>query len=353
MAKLKNKNIKKNAVTLIFVAVLYAVVAAMLYSGNISRQLQNMLLPISVYIVLAVSLNLVVGLLGELSLGHAGFMSVGLFSGCLVSIALADKLPEVVRLPIAMIIGGLVAAVFGFIVGLPALRLKGDYLAIVTLACCEIIKSAITNLEITGGALGLNTSSVYSNAKSLLPYAFVLVFLTCLISMNLKTSQQGRAIMAIRDNRIAAESIGINVTFYKLAVFILGAFFAGAAGVLYGHCFANVKATGFDYNMSIEVLVIVVLGGMGSIRGTVIAAIILRALPELLREFSDYRMLVYAIVLILVMLAKNNPTAKQFFDNIGKKLRRFVRQINPLRKKMSVEQVEAENEARIAKKEGK
>lgn len=353
MAVFKSKYTKKNAVTLIFVTALYAVVAFMLYSGNISRQMQNMLLPISVYVVLAVSLNLVVGLLGELSLGHAGFMSVGLFSGCLVSIALVDKLPEIARLPIAMIVGGLVAAIFGFIVGLPALRLKGDYLAIVTLACCEIIKSAITNLEITGGALGLNTSKVYSNAKSLLPYAFALVFLTCLVTMNLKTSQQGRAIMAIRDNRIAAESIGINVTYFKLAVFVLAAFFAGAAGVLYGHCFANIKAASFDYNMSIEVLVIVVLGGMGSIRGTVIAAIVLRALPELLREFSDYRMLVYAIVLILVMLAKNNPTAKQFFDKIGSKVQRFAFKINPFRKRKNVEQVEAENEARLAKKEEK
>ena len=215
-----------------------------------------------------------------------------------------------------MIVGGLVAMVFGFIVGLPALRLKGDYLAIVTLACGEIIKNIITNLDITGGALGLNTGAIYSNAKTLLPYAAVLVLLTVLVMMNLKRSKHGRAIMAIRDNRIAAESIGINVTYFKLAVFMLSAFFAGAAGTLYGHFFANVKAASFDYNMSIEILVIVVLGGMGSVPGSIIAAIVLQLLPELMREFADYRMLLYAIVLILVMLATNDPRMREFFERL-------------------------------------
>lgn len=313
----------KDALTLIFITLLFAVIAVLLYTGISSRQLANMLIPISAYIVMAVSLNLVVGFLGELSLGHAGFMSAGLFSGCLVSIALYNVLPEAVRIPVSMIAGGLVAALFGFIVGLPALRLKGDYLAIVTLACGEIIKNVITNLDITGGAVGLNTGEIYSNSKTLLPYAFVLVLLTVLVMMNLKKSKHGRAIMAIRDNRIAAESIGLNVTYYKLAVFIIAAFFAGAAGVLYGHSFANIKAASFDYNMSIEILVIVVLGGMGSIPGSIIAAIVLQALPELLRDFADYRMLLYAIVLIIVMLTTNNPKVKAFFAklHITKKLK--------------------------------
>ena len=181
----------------------------------------------------------------------------------------------------------------------------------------EIIKNIITNLDFTGGALGLNTNPIYSNAKKLLPYAVILVLLTVLVMMNLKRSKQGRAIMAIRDNRIAAESVGIDVTRYKLMVFMLAAFFAGAAGVLYGHFFANVKAATFDYNMSIEILVIVVLGGMGSIPGSIIAAIVLTALPEAMREFADYRMLLYAIVLIIVMLATNNPTMKEFFHRIS------------------------------------
>lgn len=318
----KNVKINRDYLTLAAVAVIYGVVAALLYGGSLTRQVSNMLIPISVYIVLAVSLNLVVGLLGELSLGHAGFMSVGLFSGCLLSIALSEVLPIAVRLPLSMLFGGLFAALFGFLVGLPALRLKGDYLAIVTLACGEIIKNIITNLNITGGALGLNTSAVYSNVKKLLPYAAVLVCLTIIVMANLKNSKQGRAIMAIRDNRIAAESIGINITYFKLAVFVLAAFFAGAAGTLYGHFFANVKAASFDYNMSIEILVIVVLGGMGSVSGSIIAAIVLQALPEVSRAFGDYRMLVYAIVLILVMLATNNPRAKRMMESFKNRRKR-------------------------------
>ena len=283
MKQSKKFKLHGDLLTFLLVAVAFGVIAYLLYGGHLTRQVSNMLIPISVYIVLAVSLNLVVGLLGELSLGHAGFMSVGLFSGCLISIALAEVLPMPVRLPLSMLCGGLIAALFGLVVGLPALRLKGDYLAIVTLACGEIIKNIITNLDLTGGALGLNTNAIYSNAKTLLPYA---------------------------------ESVGIDVTWYKLVVFMLAAFFAGAAGTLYGHYFANVKAASFDYNMSIEILVIVVLGGMGSIPGSIIAAVVLTALPEAMREFADYRMLLYAIVLILVMLTTNNPGMKEFFSRL-------------------------------------
>ena len=316
MKQSKKFKLHGDLLTFLLVAVAFGVIAYLLYGGYLTRQVSNMLIPISVYIVLAVSLNLVVGRLGELSLGHAGFMAVGRFSGCLISIALAEVLPMPVRLPLSMLCGGLIAALFGLVVGLPALRLKGDYLAIVTLACGEIIKNIITNLDLTGGALGLNTNAIYSNAKTLLPYAVVLVLLTVLVMMNLKRSKQGRAIMAIRDNRIAAESVGIDVTWYKLVVFMLAAFFAGAAGTLYGHYFANVKAASFDYNMSIEILVIVVLGGMGSIPGSIIAAVVLTALPEAMREFADYRMLLYAIVLILVMLTTNNPGMKEFFSRL-------------------------------------
>ena len=316
MKQSKKFKLHGDLLTFLLVAVAFGVIAYLLYGGHLTRQVSNMLIPISVYIVLAVSLNLVVGLLGELSLGHAGFMSVGLFSGCLISIALAELLPMPIRLPLSMLCGGLIAALFGLAVGLPALRLKGDYLAIVTLACGEIIKNIITNLDLTGGALGLNTNAIYSNAKTLLPYAVVLVLLTVLVMMNLKRSKQGRAIMAIRDNRIAAESVGIDVTWYKLVVFMLAAFFAGAAGTLYGHYFANVQAASFDYNMSIEILVIVVLGGMGSIPGSIIAAVVLTALPEAMREFADYRMLLYAIVLILVMLTTNSPGMKEFFSRL-------------------------------------
>ena len=314
------RRLSGNAVTLLITALLCGGSAALIYSGTASRQISNMLISMACYIVMAVSLNLVVGLLGELSLGHAGFMSVGLFTGCLLSIQLAQSVPIGVRMPLSMLLGGVAAAVVGLLVGLPALRLKGDYLAIVTLACGEIIKNVITNLNFTGGALGLNTTAIYAGAKELLPYGAVLVLLTVAVMLNLKRSKYGRAIMAIRDNRIAAESVGLNVTWYKLAVFVIAAFFAGCAGVLYGHSLANIKAAAFDYNMSIEILVIVVLGGMGSVPGSIVSAIVLTVLPEALREVADYRMLVYAIVLILVMQATNNPTMKRFFGSVREKL---------------------------------
>ena len=303
----KKKIVSGDLITLLAVGLAFGIVCLMIYGNLATRQFSSMIISVSCYIVLAVSLNLVVGLLGELSLGHAGFMSAGLFPGCLLSIALSDSLPLILRMPLSMLLGGIFAALVGFLVGLPALRLKGDYLAIVTLGCGEIIKSVITNLDITGGALGLDTHPIYSNTKTLLPYALVLVFLSILATMNLKKSRQGRAMMAIRDNRIAAELTGINVTYYKLIVFMIAAFFAGAAGVLYGHSLANVKAVSFDYNMSIEILVIVVLGGMGSIRGSISAALVRQALPEMLREFSDYRMLAYSVLLIVIMLFNANP----------------------------------------------
>lgn len=314
------RRLSGNAVTLLITALLCGGSAALIYSGSASRQISNMLISMACYIVMAVSLNLVVGLLGELSLGHAGFMSVGLFTGCLLSIQLAQSVPIGVRMPLSMLLGGVAAAVVGLLVGLPALRLKGDYLAIVTLACGEIIKTIINNLSVTGGAKGLDTSEIYADTRTLLPFAIVLIFLVVLVMMNLKNSRHGRAIMAIRDNRIAAESVGLSVTRYKLAVFVIAAFFAGCAGVLYGHSLANIKAAAFDYNMSIEILVIVVLGGMGSVPGSVVSAIVLTVLPEALREVADYRMLVYAVVLILVMQATNNPAMKRFFGAACKSL---------------------------------
>ncbi len=315
------KAFSKDMLTIYFVIAIYAVVSVMLYGGFAKRQLINMLIPMSRDIVLAISLNLVVGLLGELSLGHAGFLSVGLFTGCLFSMWTVDVFPIFIRLPLAMIVGGLFAAAVGLIVGLPTLRLKGDYLAIVTLAACQIIMAIITNLEIFGGPRGLYTnkpdSYIMSNVKELMPYAIVMVLITVIVMINIKKSKIGRAIMAIRDNRIAAEATGINVTYYKLIVFMLAAFFAGAIGVLYGHSSSNFQASSFDYNMSIEILVIVVLGGMGSIPGSVIAAITLRVLPEVLREFSDYRMLAYSVLLIGIMLLNSNSKFNEFKKSIN------------------------------------
>ena len=315
------KTTKVDFATYLGVIVVFIITTILQNNGSLKRSAIGLLVPICCYMSMAVSLNLTVGILGELSLGHAGFMSVGAFSGIVASQSLMGAIPNApVRLAISMVVGAIFAAIVGLLIGTPVLRLQGDYLAIVTLAFGEIIKNIITNLNITGGALGLDTSSIYAGAKDLLPYGAVLVLLTVAVMLNLKRSKYGRAIMAIRDNRIAAESVGLNVTWYKLAVFVIAAFFAGCAGVLYGHSLANIKAAAFDYNMSIEILVIVVLGGMGSVPGSVISAIVLTVLPEALREVADYRMLVYAIVLILVMQATNNPTMKRFFVSAKEKL---------------------------------
>ena len=293
--------------------------------GIVNSYVMQVLMLACIYIIMAESLNILNGMTGLSSLGQAGFMSVGAYCSAMLTtnflnVSGMSPVMQVVVFLVATLFGAAMSAICGLLIGIPALRLRGDYLAIVTLACGEIIKNIITNLNFTGGALGLNTTAIYAGAKELLPYGAVLVLLTVAVMLNLKRSKYGRAIMAIRDNRIAAESVGLNVTWYKLAVFVIAAFFAGCAGVLYGHSLANIKAAAFDYNMSIEILVIVVLGGMGSVPGSVVSAIVLTALPEALREVADYRMLVYAIVLILVMQATNNPTMKRFFGAMREKL---------------------------------
>lgn len=292
-------------------------------TGNASRHFKSLLVPAGINIILAVSLNLVVGILGELSLGHAGFMSVGAYAGCLFSIYTQELFPAAVRFPLALIVGGLVAAFFGLIIGVPVLRLKGDYLAIVTLAFGEIIRSVIINLEFTGGAAGLKNIEKITTLTSV----FIIILITLFVILNLINSRHGRAIMAIRDNRIAAESLGINITYFKLLSFILAAFFAGIAGVLYGHNIGSLTAAQFDYNRSIEILVMVVLGGMGNIKGSIISAILITVIPEMLRGADKYRMLFYSIILIIMMLLNASPKFVEFkrklsIGNLLKTLRR-------------------------------
>ncbi len=298
MKKMLNR---KNILTAAFAVALYGLIFLLVQTGTLSRHFQSLLVPVGINVILAVSLNLTVGFLGELTLGHAGFMSVGAYAGCLFT--LNSTLPMAIKFPLGMLIGGLCAAVFGVIIGVPALRLKGDYLAIVTLAFGEIIRSVVTNLPFTGGAGGLKKIERASN--------FTIVFIVAIIAIvvisNLVKSRHGRAICAIRDNVIAAESVGINVVYYKLVAFTVAAFFAGVAGVLYGHNLGILKPDTFDFNKSIEILVFVVLGGMGSIRGSIISAVVVTVLPEVLRGMEDYRMLAYAIVLILIMLLNASP----------------------------------------------
>ena len=335
-----------NLITYAMVVVAF-IICQVAISGDIdgfkmSRSLKGQLIPICAWIVMAVSLNLTVGISGELSLGHAGFMSVGAFSGIAASMwmasafadtAFASKEFAVVRLLICLVVGGVFAGAAGVLIGIPVLRLRGDYLAIVTLAFGEIIRNVLNcvYLSVDGGALHfaflnsnlpgkliLNGPNGATGVSKLATFeiGFVLVLFTLLVVLNLINSRSGRAIMAIRDNRIAAESMGLNVTKYKMMAFVTSAALAGMAGALYGLNMNGINAAKFRFDQSITVLVFVVLGGIGSIRGSVIAAALLTVLPEMLREFSDYRMLVYSVVLIVVMLATNSRLLKNLLGRI-------------------------------------
>ena len=310
-----NQKLKKLIMHIAIIAILYGILILLIEQGLLSRSMQKLLVPIGINVILAVSLNLTVGFLGELSLGHAGFMSCGAYAGCLV--AMHSGLPELVAFPIAILVGGLVAAVFGIVIGIPALRLRGDYLAIVTLAFGEIIRSIFNSLPITGAAKGLQGIPRLTNFHII----FVAAVITIVLISNFVKSKHGRAICSIRDNVIAAESAGINVTYYKLLTFVVSAFFAGVAGVLYGYNLGQLVPKTFDFNKSIEILVMVVMGGMGSIPGSIIAAAIITLLPELLRELDKYRLLIYAVVLVAMMILNSSPRFIAFKTNFKNKIR--------------------------------
>ena len=326
------------------VIIAFAVCEIMMGSGSMTRSLKGQLVPICCWVVMAVSLNLVVGISGELSLGHAGFMSIGAFTGVVAAAWLNNMGVEnlVIRLLLTVAASGIMAGLAGVLIGIPVLRLRGDYLAIVTLAFGEIIRNVLNCVyaSLEGSALhfgfldpnlpgdivlnGPNGAKISSAIKvstdSGFIAGFILVMFTLIVVLNLVHSRSGRAIMAIRDNRIAAESMGINVTKYKMMAFVTAAVLAGMAGAIYGLNFSTVTAAKFKFDQSINVLVFVVLGGIGNITGSVIAATVLTILPETLRAFSDYRMLVYAIVLILVMLITNNAALKSFINAFTGKL---------------------------------
>lgn len=310
---MKKKQIDKQLITnLAIIVIVFAAIEFLLYGDLLTRQFRSLLIPVCINVILAVSLNLTTGFLGELTLGHAGFMSVGAYTGALVTMNL--NLPMVIEFPIALIAGGLVASLFGVIIGVPVLRLRGDYLAIVTLAFGEIIKSIINSMKITNGAMGLSNIELHGNYKHF-GYVFFLTVITIFAIKNMVNSRQGRAVCSIRDNYIAAEAVGINVSRFKVMAFVVAAFFAGIAGVIYGHNVGTLKPTTFDYNKSIEILVIVVLGGMGSIRGSVIAAIILTILPEMLRSADEFRMFLYAVVLIAMMIFNSSQIKQRILSS--------------------------------------
>lgn len=328
----KNKLIVQNTITYGIVIVFWLLMQIMDRTGHMTSLLKGLLVPLCTYTILAISLNLTVGISGELSLGHAGFMCVGAFAGALVTNSMADVIPSLgIRFFLALLVGAATAALFGILIGIPVLRLKGDYLAIVTLAFGEIIKNLVNAIFIGRDSRGFHFSIKDTTSLGLEEAGVVLikgpqgitgtpkaatftvgiflVLITLFIVLNLIHSRSGRAIMSIRDNRIAAESIGINITKYKLMAFSISAALAGVAGVLYAHNLSTLAATpkNFGYNMSIMILVFVVLGGLGNIRGSMIAAVILTLLPELLRGLNNYRMLIYAIVLIVMMIFNSSP----------------------------------------------
>lgn len=346
-----NKQTKSNIITYGIVVLAYIIVQTMINSGSISSLMEGLMVPLCIYAILAVSLNLVVGILGELSLGHAGFMCVGAFASAFFSKCMRSEMESAsLRFFLALLIGVAAAAVFGLLIGIPVLRLKGDYLAIVTLAFGEIIKNLVNVLYIGKDSAGFHISTrdvmaldadgmmIVSGPQGITGtprdatflIGVILVLITLFVVINLTNSRSGRAIMSIRDNRIAAESIGINVTKYKLMAFTVSAALAGSAGVLYAHNLSSLTATtnNFGYNQSIMILVFVVLGGIGNIRGSMIAAVILTLLPELLRGLADYRMLIYAVVLIIMMLFNWAPKAiewREKYLSFGRKKKEAVK----------------------------
>ena len=339
----KDMHLTNTLITYGLVIVFYVVFEILHLTGNLSSLMEGLLVPLCYYMIVAVALNLVVGISGELSLGHAGFMCVGAFASAIFYHLAGKNMPWVAEMIFAVLVGAAAAAVFGFIIGIPVLRLKGDYLAIVTLAFGEIIKNVINCIYLGVDENGLHISM--KDAKSLgmtesgnviikgaqgvgsLPrtatftVGIILLLITLFIVLNLIKSRHGRSIMAIRDNRIAAESIGLEVSKYKLLAFVISAALAGVAGVLYSHNLANLQATSknFGYNMSIMFLVFVVLGGIGNIRGSMIAAAILTILPERLRFLSNYRMLIYAIILIVLMIFNSAPKVVAWRKVVAKK----------------------------------
>lgn len=283
---------KKSVLILISTILVYGILLGLISSKVISSYYAGIINLALINIILAVSLNLIVGFTGQLCLGHAGFMSIGAY----ISAVITQKagMPFIV----SIILGAIVACIFAAIIGYPTLKLTGDYFAITTLAFCEIIRIIIMNIDAIGGARGLTGIPKKTNFT----FAFIFAVITIVIIYNIIHSSQGRAMLSVRENEIAAQSMGINAFKYKMMAFIIGAFFAGLAGGLYSHYMGYIQPASFDFNKSIDYLTFVVFGGMGSLSGSIIATIILTFLPELLRSMQDFRMIVYPLALIILMI---------------------------------------------------
>lgn len=352
--KSKKLHLKKSTfttlLTLAGILIFYFVMTGLDYSGYLSNSMSGMLITICAYSILAVSLNLVVGILGELSLGHAGFMYIGAFSGVMFTKLMKTAIPDsLLRFGLGLVVGAVFAALFGLLIGSAVLRLQGDYLAIVTLAFGEIIRSVFGTMYVAYDSKGFHfslksTTELIQNQgvstqdilvkgpqgingierTSTFFIGIILLIVTVLVVMNLSDSRSGRAIKAVRDNKIAAETVGINISKFRLLAFSVSAALAGMAGVLYAHGMSTLTSAKYDYNYSISFLVMVVLGGMGNIPGSIIAAVVLTILPEKLRFIGDYRMIIYSLVLIFMMIFSWNPTLVEFRKNLTSKIKNVI-----------------------------
>ena len=283
---------KKNIITLAVLIAAYIIGQVLISNGFIDSYIQLNMTLIGINIILAVSLNLITGFTGQFSLGHAAFMAVGAYVSAIFTAKLGQ--PFIV----AIIASGIAASIAGIIIGIPTLRLKGDYLAIATLGFAEIVRIVALNIDYIGGAIGFNDIPQYTNWT----WIFIMTALTVILISNFIKSYHGRACISIRENEIAAEAMGINTTYYKVLAFAIGAFFAGIAGALYANYFYFIKPDSFGFMKSIDILVIVVFGGMGSITGSIVGAIVLSVISSFLQSIPDLRMVIYAVILFLIMV---------------------------------------------------
>ena len=337
----------KQSYLVCFIGILaaFGIVMALCESGLADSYIKGIMMTACIAIIMTTSLNLTIGVLGQLTLGCCGFEAIGAYVAALTSkymVAAGIAIDPTARFLLTTLIGGVVACVFGILIGIPALRLHGDYLAIITLGFAEIIRVVMLNIdsvvgfELTGGAKGLTGIPSYTNFLN----TFVIVAIVLFLIHTMMKSRHGRAILAIRDNEIAAEASGVNTTYYKTLAFVVSAFFAGIAGGLYAGCVGVMMPAKFGFMKSIEILVMVVLGGMGSMLGSVLSATVLTILPEALRAFADYRMIVYSVVLILVMIFRPQGLLGTYDFSMSRVIERIMNKDFPWKK--NAKEVEAD-----------
>ncbi|MEY9868490.1 branched-chain amino acid transport system permease protein [Peribacillus sp. B2I2] len=285
------KNSKGFWLSIVLALIFFGIMQYTITNGMLNPFYINTLMFIGINIMLATSLHLIIGITGQFSIGHAGFLAVGAYASAVMTMKL--ELPFI----IAVLTGGIFAAAAGMVIGIPSLRLKGDYLAIATLGFGEIVRIVLLNIEYVGGASGMQVSHLTT-----WPWVFACVMITVIVIRNFTNSTHGRACISVREDETAADAMGINTTYYKVAAFVIGAFFAGIAGSLYAHNFYIIQPSNFGFLKSFDILIFVVLGGLGSLSGSVLAAILLTIVTTFLQDYPETRMIIYSLVLILMMI---------------------------------------------------